>query len=463
MSLPLDMHLKTAIRSSIRRAVTLFVSLCASTLPIAQAQEAQAQPASITDRGSYYEVRLDLRNGLTHRQLGEAYGQELVKAAPQFERLLDSYLAEVSRNKLIYSILLRRTRQIRLSVPQDYKDEIEGIASQLSGGTTNKRGDGKISVDELYMFNLLGDVARLNQCCSLAVFGERSATGSTIVGHNFDWPDGQQNELSKLQCVMTIRSGDKFLTNVACLGFQGAVSAFNNAGIFAAVQDSPTGLHYTAAKMRSFVMDLRQALENAQSIDEVITGLKDSSKQYAFSHLIIVADPKTSMVLENNVSKGSIKHERAVRYCDSKLRDGAVWDISNAIGCVNCFELDSNVDNHIDPLDRKAKREKGAPLPDINTPRWDSIREQLLLCGSKISADDIKHILSFHHGPGVGRIHRGDLYNNFTMESVVFEPATLSLQAAFRPREGGLPATLKFEPIPGQAAQAPKSEARPPG
>jgi len=408
---------------------------------------------TIEDHGTHYCVLLDFENGATHRQIGEEYGEQIRKVVPDFERLLDSYLAE-HVNWLVYMVGMRRVRQMRPQIPKEYRDEIEGIASRLSGGRKNKKGDGKISVDELYMFNLLGDIARLNQCCAVAVFGQSSASGVTVAGRNFDWPDGKQNQLTQLQCVVTIKDGPRSITNVACIGFQGAVSAFNASRVFASVLDSPTGAKFKAAHKRSFLLDLRQALEESSDIDHLAEFMIDPSRKYAFNHLIMLADPAKSVILENNISGKGKNMRRAVRTCSSPLRQEANWDIPDAIGAVNCFWLEGNDDNHIDPLDRKVSRKKDGPPADVNTPRWESIKEQLRLNGPKLTFDDVEKVLSFYHPESGGNMYRGDLYNRFTMQSIVFEPSSLRLEVAFRPRDGKRPAHPLFERIPLRIAGA---------
>src|SRR4030095_9357865 len=308
-------------------------------------------------------------------------------------------------NWFVYMVAMRRVRQMRPQIRKEYREEIEGIASRLSAGRKNKPGDGKISVDELYMFNLLGDIARLNQCCAVAVFGQSSASSTTMAGRNFDWPDGKENQLTQLQAVVTIKDGPRSITNVACIGFQGAVSAFNSSRVFASVLDSPTGAKYRAAHKRSFLLDLRQALEESSDIEHLTEFMINPAHKYAFNHLILLADPVKSVILENNISGRGKNMRRALRTCSSPLREGAQWDVPDAIGAVNCFWLEGNDDNHIDPLDRKAKRKKGRPAPDINTPRWESIKEQLKLKGPKLSMADVKDVLSFYHAESGGNMY----------------------------------------------------------
>lgn len=434
-------------------------------LSCSQARHAIAQGnVTVTDMKTHYDIVLDFERGATHRQIGEEFGEKIRTHIPQFEANLDSYIAENIGNWIIYKVMMHRVNQIKPQIPQDYRDEIEGIASRLSGGSTY--GDGKISLNELYMFNLLGDIARMYKCSALAVFGDRSATGSTIVGRNFDWPDGKKKQLTQLQCVTTIKNFDKSTINVGCVGFQGAVSCFNSHGVFASVLDSPTGSKYTAKKKHSYLLDLRQALEENSSLEGVVNYMKDPSRPFTFNHLIMIGDRNMAAVLENNidVSKDGTSH-RELRTVHSMMHPNATWDISDAIGSVNCFRLKGCTDNHLEPSDvmaAKSKKKDEASISDINTGRWESMKSQLRLLGPRVNSDGIKKTLSFYHPESRGNIYKGDLYNSFTMESIVFEPASFSLSVAFRPRNGQLPSSLQFENIPVRIAPSEVASSRRP-
>lgn len=436
--------------------VGIFQSFLAATVAVvvmlgAFIQPSMAQDAgnvTIIDQKTHWDIVLDFEKGATHRQIGEEFGEKIRKQIPQFEASLDDYIAENVGNWIIYKVMMHRVNQIKPQLRQEYRDEIEGIASRLSGGTTY--GDGKISENELYMFNLLGDIARMYKCSALAVFGNRSATGTTIVGRNFDWPDGKKKQLTQLQSVTTIKNFDKSTVNVGCVAFQGAVSCFNTHGVFASVLDSPTGSKYTAKRKHSYLFDLREALEENSSLEGVSNFMRDPTRPFAFNHLIMLGDRNTAAVLENDIDiRKDGTYRRELRTVHSMMHPNASWDLSDAIGSVNCFRLNECTDNHLEPSDVMAAKSKdNATASDINTGRWESIKSQLRLLGPRVDAEGIKKTLSFYHPETRGNIYKGDLYNSFTMESIVFEPASFALNVAFRPRTGGMPARLQFESIP---------------
>jgi hypothetical protein len=149
---------------------------------------------TITDMGTYYQVVLDFDNAQSHREIGEEFGSKILQMLPQYESLVDSYLKDITDSDESYKTFLERVNDIKPQVDRDYVDEIEGMASKFSGLNQNVRGDGKVSLDELYMINLFPDVARGSQCSALSVYGERSVTKHTMTARILDWFPGSKNE-----------------------------------------------------------------------------------------------------------------------------------------------------------------------------------------------------------------------------------------------------------------------------
>lgn len=402
------------------------------------------QHVSIIDKGSHYEVDIRFDDTTSRFAIGAEYGAKIKMAVPDFEQLVDSYLGEGTFNGFIYRILIHRARRMRMQLPEEYKEEIDGIASQMSGGTTNKRGDGKLSVDELYLLNLLGDVCRLSSCCAVTVNGDRSATHHPLIGRNLDWPDGKDNQMTKLHAIITMHYPDVDIVSVSCLGFQAVCTGVNSAGVFAGVLDSPTGARFQLKRRSSYLFDLRAALEHEKSLEGVARFMTDPARTYTFNHLIALADKEQAGILENNFSgKGQDMH-RALRFPGSALNPQVEWDVPDSLGAVNWFALKGNQNNVIDPLDRRGLK-KGQSVPDKNTARWNALRQQLKLLGTNVSLDGLKQVVGYSRNGG--SMYKGDLYNYFTMQTVVFDPLSLTMEVAFRPRNGRRPPRPIFERI----------------
>lgn len=391
------------------------------------------------DKGNYYYTVLDFTKGLTHRQIGTAYAQGILKLVPDYPALIDSYLSELIFSKTFYEEMLFRAEDLMPMMNPDYREEIEGMASVICKNTPSIRGDHRLSRIEFYIYNFFPDIFRATQCNFIAVYGSRSSTHQTLLSRNLDWYGGAENELPKIQTFFRLQEPNKTVYMIGFLGYVGLLTGFNNDHVFAAVLDSGTGGSYTTEGKRSYAMDLRCALETQSSLIGVADYMKDWQKHYTFNHLIALADPKSAAVLENNISglrttKNRI--QRALRYSNSRLNKGISWRFTDAIAAVNSFLLYGNADNHTNW--------------QTNYKRWDSLQKQFQARDKQLTVNDLKSIATFFHGSGPGTMDEsGDLYNRGNEHIAIFEPATLYLEVAFHPRNRFLPpADPLFEKIP---------------
>lgn len=384
----------------------------------------------ITNNGTHYEVVLDFANGKSHREIGENMAVKILQLVPEYESLIDSYLKEAIN--VNYETIINRVNNIKPQIDKEYIDEIEGMASKFSGSNQNILGDGKISIDELYIWNLFPDVVRSTQCSALSVYGERSITKHTITARNLEFPPGLQDQLAKIHTVTTFRNSDKSICTVGYLGYIGVVSGFNDDKVFAAILDSGTGRGYSSESRRSYPLDIRYALENYSTLDEIGDYLKSSERNYSYSHLVILSDSNISKVLENNISSG-VNSIRDLRTEQSKLNKEIQWGIDNSIGCVNSFLLKGNYDNHSIYLG--------------NTARWDCMRKELTSKGEQVTLEELKEIACFFTGNTPGYQIYGDLYILETQQIILFEPSNFNLEIYFRPKNGVLVNTPSFEKV----------------
>ncbi len=179
---------------------------------------AQDSTVQIVNHGNYYEVTMNYTSGISHYNMGILLMQKILIAKPDFEQLFDSYIAEIVASQSDYDAFLSRMADIKPQIPQEYQDEIDGMASQLSGGNINSMGDNKLSKDELYTMQLLTDVYRATQCSGISVFGSRSATGNTMTARILDWYDGADHQLAQVQSVTSIHNGSKSIYSIGYLG-----------------------------------------------------------------------------------------------------------------------------------------------------------------------------------------------------------------------------------------------------
>ncbi len=401
-------------------------------LSLILAGAAAAQPVNITDQGNYYEVIADYGTGVSPDSMGRALVAAARQAVPDFEPLVDTYLAEKSGSNSVYNAWLARMADIRPQLAAAHAAEIEGMASQVSGGTSNVRGDGKLSRDEIFLLNLFPDACRGSQCCGLSVWGARSSSGRPITARLLDWSDGSSHQLAQIQAVTTIKHGGSSICLIGYLGFLGVITGFNDDGLFAGILDSPSGAAYSSAGRRSYPFDIRSALEDLGSIATAADYLSDTAKHYAYNHLVLLSDSVQGGVLENNFSGSGTNVHRALRRDSSTLNPGVSWPHGDAVAAVNSFVLAGNFDNHT--------------VVSQNRARWRSFLDQMGAVGSVVDWGELRQIAGYDGGNGPD-YDTSDIYNAGNQQIVLFRPDSMGLEIAFRPRSGVLPADPLFEQV----------------
>lgn len=384
-------------------------------------------------RGIYYLVDINLE-AATHYEVGQQYAEQIRANVPNYEARIDSFLSFMQKTlKIDLETLKTRAMDISKNIPPEYMDEIKGLQSVFSY-TQDQLGDGRLSQNELLIFEIFGDVARLSGCSASAVFGNSSSTGNTIVERNLEWFELPNSELQAIHAVVKIRNKDKSLVSFAFLGDVAFISAVSDNNIFAALLDVTTDKPYppTAGK-RSYMMDLRYALENMTTLKEVADYM--SNKDYAYSHIIFLADKNSSFVLENDIGSPS----RGLRSASSALQHGLTWDHPDAIVTVNSFLLPGNSDTH---------------TRSVDVDRWNSFSSlygKFLSDNSKMDVDEMKQIAGYYGKDGThatGALFRpADHYPS--MHLIIMRMDTLETWVAFAPT-GAQPTKPKYIKVFGK-------------
>ena len=422
------------------RKLLLAVTLLPLAWPAASAPA--ADNVLITDQGTHYEVVIDVTDGTALVEAADEYIAELKALVPDYEQIADSYLnyflGDIAGDVLppflpdsyAYDLALNRTGDVITQVPDEWRSLIERAASGFSGGTTNVLGDGRLSRDEAYMLNLITDVLRPSACSANAVYGDRSATGSTIATRNLEWIKGDQNQILRIQAVTTIKKADRSVMLIGFLGHFGGLSMYSDKGVFAAILDSATGANYSSTGKRSYVFDLVEAMLNNDTLDEVAEHMINPANQYTFNHLIFLADPTTAKVVENNISGIGSNVRRAVRQAGSALNPGVSWNLADSVCTVNSFMLAGNTDNY------------SADPSDVS--RWGDYTDLMTQAGDVVDAEQMKRAACWFNGAAPDWL---DIYNTEAIQIMVVQPATNDIAVYFRPSDGSLPTEPIFEPI----------------
>lgn len=431
------------------RMLTGILLLCGWSLLASGCGSDSTYPPAVIIKANagYYDVTMDY-TGRTRREMGRLLALQIQRAVPDYQARMDALLqAQITLigdmkqffpdphpyKAISFADALARARAIFRNVPQEYRDEILGMQDVFGYGT-DSLGDGKLSANELLVIQLFPDVLRPWGCSASAAFGASSATGKTVLGRNLDWFSGPLKISANLHAVTTMKNGARMTCNVGMLGGLFAGSQFNQSRVFGALLDAENRtLAYPAdvSGKRSYGFDLRYALETYTTLQEVADFMK--GREYAFNHLVFLADATTAGVVENNIGSAG----RGLRTADSVLREGLTWGILNAVATVNDFRLPGNY---------------FAGDDTSNNERWATYRTNYaaaLANGGTIDLDRMKGIAGYAtHG---GDDEMGDLFlagndafHYATNQSIIMRMDTLEMWVHFAPATGTFPATPTY-------------------
>jgi len=370
------------------------------------AEKPPPDPVRVTDKGNYYEVVIDYTSGLKPYEIMAQYGDILRDELPGIQSDIDRFLydlidAELEMYledldievpfgltsvavRLIGAQFMQRLDDVRPGIPPEYQAELEGLASTLTDTTTDLLNDGQLSRNELYLYHLIGDVARTVQCSAIGVDAPLSETGGVIVGRNFDL----EADLEGYGSVTRIIKDAKSVYLIGWLGNLSAFTGFSDDGIFGAIVDTTgSGKEYSSTGIHAYAFDIRHALESESTIAGVAGYM--SRYPYGFNHLVFLADSERGGVLENNLSGTGLNMHRELRTADSELNPGVEWEFTEAVVAVSAFMLKGNHDNFTEQI--------------VATSRLDSYNTLLnnAVSDGAVTWEEVKTIQSYDGTDGV--------------------------------------------------------------
>ena len=352
------------------------------TLGVALAGSVRADPPFRYPEGKSGTGELKYRNGLpvltvagTPEEIGKAVGVLALKPG----RRITSYPEDILKTFMV-GYLWKPVYQLGQSMverfPADYRTEMEAMAQAA-----------EVDRDKLVVANTLFDLKKVIACSALLVEPDRSATGGSLLGRNLDFPNlGYAHEYS----LVTVYRPQGAKHNFATIGFPGIVgclSGMNDAGLAVAV------LEVTQVKVGEPRFDInglpygmcyRRLLEECTTVTEAFA-LLSQMKRTSLSSLA-VADREGVAVFE-------ITPQRVI------MRRG----LKGTTICTNHFctdELRPHLPvNFIQTFERFAALEK---LAELQNPL------------------------------GPAELHVGMHFTcgDSTMQTMIFEPATLRLHLA---------------------------------
>ena len=368
-------------------------------------------------------IRVDAENK-TANQIGTALGNQIKAKFPDIDAKIDIYLESYVSQDMFNYMIRRRLDAIRSGINRKYRDEVRSMASLHVCSDRDRLGDGHLSLNEFWFFQLIPDIGRQNSCSGFGVFDGCSASGAPIVGRNLDWHTNKA--LRSIQAITVYEYGKRVLVNIGFAGYVGVVSGFNDKGLFAAHLDSSLSLPYpdSLRGMHSAVFDIRNALETAGSISRAASLM--AGQRYPFSHNVLLADRKDVQVLEQARRKVG-----KLRTAYSPLRGDISWGKPCQIAVVNFFALKGNSNG----------------VREVR--KWNRFK-----CLANFSRKNKAHV-----GDVINIMldrHRQRIFNERTVQSMVFTPDDRKLYLYTMPASGVHPRHPVIKEVKGLISAATK-------
>jgi hypothetical protein len=293
-----------------------------------------------------------------------------------------SHLATSTGLKLLWPIVIKNGLKLLENFPADYRQEFEALA-RASGL------DRELLLAANTAFDLKLDLPALFGCSALIVEAERSATGQPIFGRNMDYPSlGYLHEYSLVTLYRP--QGKHAFVSIGYPCVVGCISGMNDAGLALTILET-TGADRNEGPVFNprgvpYALCYRRVLEECTTYQEAEKLLRDMKR--TTTNNLAVCDRNGGAVFEITPSRVVVRHT-----------------VDNIGVCTNHFcseELKlSNPRNFFKTLDRFA------------------LLEQAQTQSKRLDVNDVQRYLH--------AANQGDL----TLQTMIFEPATLTLHLAF--------------------------------
>src|SRR3954452_6145354 len=311
------------------------------------------------------------------KEIGEQWGALVLKPGSKLTESVDEFLDRYHWRG-IYGVALHAGNAFISHFPPGNVDEIDAAAK--SSGWPR----------ELMTFaNTALDMRQIFHCSALVVEAPRSTSGGPLLGRNLDWPSVAK--LEDYSVVVVYRpTGKRAFASVTWPGILGCTSGMNDAGLAVAMLDSREqkdgAANFNPAGTPTLLL-IRRVLEACGSVEDAARLIRSAERAAPLNLAVCVR--KRAAVIEIT--------PRTVALRDS---------IDGIAICTNHF--------------RSAEL-----VTSKECWRYESLEKSIT--GDKLSIAGIAKRLD--------DVNQGEL----TLQTVIFEPATLKLHLAF----GDPPATKK--------------------
>ena len=392
----------------------------------------------IEKKPSYYEVYLDYTGG-DYGAVGKAYGETIKTLGFDFEEIMEPYLYENINMAFPnlgndYTPVVERINELKKSIPENYLSEMNGFAEALSGGYKGMESDGKISYEEALLMQIVPDALRGTNCNALSVWGDKTVTGDKINSRTLEWSLGSENQMCKAQAVTHFKMGEgkNSYVTFSVLGMLDMLTGINDKEVMVGILDVGSGLDYECEGKKCYTYELRYALENMADARSIGEYMVSESRNFTYSHNILITDKKDSFVAEDCVIRlcdipeaerqeldDDFDPEAVLRDKDTPLMEGITWDNPDSLCVINAFMSDGT-DDYFTASDSNFVR-----FSKFNT--WVGDKE-------KLSVSDVKDIVTRETVDMPSGIQK--LHSEIVFQTIIYDYSTDNIEVCFTGEEG---------------------------
>ncbi len=372
-------------------------------------------------KDSYYDVTLDYESGSYH-DVGAAYAEAVQLVFDDYGTFAEGYIFENIKAAFSdlngdYSCIVNRTDKFLATLDRDYREELDGFAEGISGGSEGIREDGILSKKEAELMQLIPDVLRGTACSALSADGSVTSTGERLSCRLLEWQLGSDNQLCAAHTLLHMKNGEKSFVSVSYLGFLTILTAVSDDGVMLGELDvgSMNMVEYSCENKTSYTYGIRYALENFTTAREAAGYLTANAEHYPYCVNVFATDRNDAVVAE--LAAAPEEGTPLIRDSSTALTEGLEWDSPHYICAVNSFAAKGNSDQ----LTRN----------DGNIVRWNRYNE--LFCGvSGLSPERMRQLMTCEKTDNeLVRIRSGQL-----VHMVIADYSTNSLQAILTGTDG---------------------------
>ena len=325
---------------------------------------------------------------------------------------IEEMVPSKSKQYLLRKFLSWYNRKLYAHINNEYKTEIYGV-SRFAGDSYDYIADDYLRSLYLHGAHDIGHALKdlaLVGCSSFAVWGDKSADGSLLIGRNFDFYAGDDFAKEKIIAFVKPAKGYKFMS-VTWGGMIGVVSGMNDQGLTVTINAGRSDIPLIAKTPISILA--REILQYASTTQEAIEIAK--KREVFVSEAILVGSAKDGKAITIEVSPNNF----------------GVYDVANSsqLICSNHFQSSAFAE------DKKNEKHK---VESHSKYRYDRMRE--LLDTTKVTPKIAVDILRNKEGLSNNNIGYGNekaLNQLLAHHAIVFKPEQLKVWVSSNPYQLG--------------------------